>query len=225
MKHYIWHPLNWGEAPKDPAWVKARAELYRRFVRPQLAAQTCRDFATVLYIRREDEAALMDLWEPLVDHVVIYDEDRLASDAMLEWDCDQDWIYWTRLDVDDLLATDAVEFIQAKRPVDNTALVWTPPGYCYDIRSKRWGLWQHDYQPNSTIIIPGARWQDREAAHAYAYCKHGEVKSRFAVTRLPSGRYCNLIHGLNKLNTMRNELGGAPPTARERFPVLFEDGQ
>jgi len=142
---------------------------------------------------------------------------------MLKADKSEDWIYWTRLDVDDLLAVDAVEFIQAKRPIDNTALVWTPPGFCCDVRTGQWGQWQHDYQPNSTIIIPGERWQDREAAHAYAYCKHGEVKSRFAVTRLPSGRYCNLIHDRNKLNTLRNVLAGPPPAARERFPVLFAE--
>lgn len=223
MRHYIWHSFHWGDRPRDREWVDHRLALWRAHVLPQLIAMRPLPDKILVYCRSGDEYAVAR-WREQPVHVVLYDRDLLASDDILAADRDQDWIAWTRLDCDDLLAASYLRHLADIDPADGLAAMCTPPGLCYDLRGDRWGEWHHDSQPNSTIFIPGRRWQHREAAWQYAYCRHGEVRSRFRVTRLPTGMYCNLIHGDNTLNSFRRPFrptGLRAETLAAEYPHLW----
>jgi len=223
MRHYLWHAFHWGGKPRDPVWVDARIAHWRRFVLPQLQAMRPLFDRVIVYCRSTDAYAIAQWRRQPVD-VVLYDMDRLASDAILAADRGQDWIAWTRLDTDDLLGVHFRHLLDQVEPADGLAAVCAAPGLCLDVVNRQWGEWRHEYPANSTIFIPGERWQQREAAWAYAYCKHGEVR-RFRPVRLPAHSYCVLIHGANDSSTLRHPIH---PTGRlaeqigHEFPALRE---
>jgi hypothetical protein len=224
MRRYAWHAFHWGEKPADPLWVDARIAHWRHWCLPQLQAMAPRFDAILVYVRSRDRYALAQ-WRQQPVTVVEYDRDLLASDALLAADRGQDWIAWTRLDSDDLLGRSYLRHLAAIAPADGLAAVCEAPGLCYEPASRSWGRWPHPFAATSTIFIPGARWQDRAAAHAYAYCRHGEVRQRFRHAMLPTLAYCVMIHGANDTSTMRHRLQPTGPLARHlaaEYPSLWE---
>jgi hypothetical protein len=222
MKHYIFHRLEWGEVPYQHDWLVYRLNIYKNYVYRQLAQSKNRNFETVLYVQ-SDMAEAIELFKPFVNHVVHFNHDLLASDQMLKNDIGEDWIYWTRLDIDDLFSIDVIDEIQKIQPAENMAITMDY-GYNFDLKSGNIGIWKFHFQPNSTITIPGSLWQHRQAAKEYAWCRHSEVRNKFQThIELKKGLYCNLIHNMNKLNTYRGAVEWTPELKKQiakQYPVL-----
>jgi len=232
--HYIWSTILWGNAPKKKEWVDHRFQIYNDFVLKQFELQTEKEFEIVLHINPDFKYCLEKFGQLVSDKIHIhrfnkalplsYENHHYASAPMLDKAKDYDWVYYTRLDTDDVHGIHTIERIREKKP-DYKKAVILRYGFDYHTIERKVGRWLFVESPTSTIIFPSEIFVDAIKAAEYGSTPHRKIRERFPNFEFVSGyNYCVLIHGKNDSSYFRyNKMKKIyMPIFESEFPVLNE---
>ncbi|MCK9370402.1 hypothetical protein M0R04_10880 [Candidatus Dojkabacteria bacterium] len=113
------------------------------------------------------------------------------------------WIYLTRIDSDDMLASDAVDLIQKQNPEWKRALVFKN-GYIYNCKTGQVAEWLPPTNPPfHTIIFPASTFFDSQAHYEYYddFKSHEDTTRVFNPIVLPDYKYMVAYHGRGHIST------------------------
>lgn len=121
IKHFILTRYNvatpgrWEEIRLRPHWLEKRFQLFRDYCLPGVAGQTRKDFEWIIFFDEQTPADYMDRIRALQVHfpfriitTPLFEMSALAPQILAER-AEAEWLLTTRLDTDDILATDFVE--------------------------------------------------------------------------------------------------------------------
>lgn len=125
--------------------------------------------------------------------------DRLAHSLQSIKQClggEDEWIYMTRLDSDDMLHHEAVALIQSRAPGYRKALVMDK-GYMYNVVTGQLGEWLPPTNPPfHTIVFPASVFFSAKAHLEYygSFRSHEDIPRVFSCETLDLYQYCVTFH-------------------------------
>ena len=211
MRQVLWIPFDYDRLKYTPRpeWVRSRHALFHEFTMRSLLNQTRGDFTIALLCGQRHRALTESLaWHRRVR--LVYDEGRALLSEIVA--IGNDFAGFTRLDSDDLMASDAIEWIDGlcekmKDPakvaafVCNRNLYWDRVNRCIGRHHRL-----NQPPPFVTRIYPQSVLADYDAWRAKMFLGHG-MQTKRALNPTPIGEnvYCIVKHGTNTSRVRRDE--------------------
>lgn len=137
--------------------------------------------------------------------------DRLDCLKELESRCkDADWIYFTKLDSDDMFHREAFEEIMKQKPQEKTAFIFQN-GYIYNKNTDEMAEWNPTTcPPFYTICFPKDVFFDgkKHAEYMKGWKSHEDTVKIFKPVYLSDRKYCVLVHGKNTTTSWNHRFKG-----------------
>lgn len=229
--HLVYTPFTGlGDFNPDNKWILNRIRIFKQYTQKSLKSQDA-NFLHLISFRREDEYNPIfanfcsDLsFYPLFSGLLYYDDrfskqseknrrlaDRLENLKQIEKHCkDTDWIYFTRLDSDDMLHKEAIAEIQQQRPEEKTAFIYQN-GYIYNHEADEMAEYNPDTcPPFYTICFPKDIFFDgkKHAEYMKGWKSHEDTVKIFKPVYLSDRKYCVGVHGKNTSTTWNHRFKG-----------------
>ncbi len=230
IKHIVYCPfLGTGDFNPDNKWLLYRMRIFKQFTQRSLPRH--KNYIHLVGFRKEDELnslvgsfCLDTHITPLFSGLLYYDDrsserseknrriaDRLEHLKELENECkDADWIYFTKLDSDDMFHKDAFKEIQKQEPKEKTAFIFQN-GYIYNKETQE----MSEYNPETcppfyTICFPKDVFFDPQKHLEYmkGWKSHEDTVKIFKPVYLSDRKYCVLVHGKNTTTTWNHRFRG-----------------
>jgi len=231
IKHIVYTPFtDLGGFNPDNKWLLNRIRIFKQYTQESLENQPTK-FLHLMSFRKEDEYNPImanfcsDLsFYPLFSGLLYYDDrfseqseknrrlaERLDSLKVLENECkNADWIYFTRLDSDDMFAWNAFEEIMSQKPKEKTAFIFQN-GYIYNHETDEMAGYNPDTcPPFYTICFPKDIFFDgkKHAEYMKGWKSHEDTTKIFKPVYLSDRKYCVVIHGQNTSTTWTHRFKG-----------------
>ena len=147
IKHFILTRFNvatpgrWEEIRLRPHWLEKRYDLFKDFCLPGVASQTRKDFEWIIFFDEQTPADYMERIRKLqsvfpfrIIQTPLFEMKDLCKQLVQER-AGADWLLTTRLDSDDILATDFVENLRRDLKPDTHHNLNFPNGLILSIKS------------------------------------------------------------------------------------------
>lgn len=154
VKHYILtrynvaSPGRWEEIRLRPNWLEKRYELFRDYCLPGIASQTRKDFEWILFFDTQTPADYIARMEELQVHFPfriqktdMFEMSDLCAQFMQE-KTEAEWLLTTRLDSDDVLASDFVERLRRHTTPETKQNINFPNGFILSIKNDKLALYR-----------------------------------------------------------------------------------
>ncbi len=235
IKHFIYTPfLGTGDFNPDNKWLLYRIRIFKTFTQRSILSQRSKEpirIHQLVSFRPEDEnnSALTGfcsdiLFTPVFTGLLYYDDrfsdkseknrrlvDRLSLLKQLESECaDAEWIYWTKLDSDDMLSKTAVEEIQSQEPGERKVFIYQN-GYIYNRETGEMAEWNpNTCPPFYTICFPRDVFFNPQKHLDYmkGWKSHEDTTKIFNPVYMSDRKYCVLVHGKNTTTTWNHRFKG-----------------
>lgn len=233
IKHIVMTPFTgMGDWNPDNRWLMQRIRIFKEFTQSGLnKIKEFRDFKHIVTFREEDDLNPVianfatDLkFSPLFSGLLYYDDrfseqseknrriaDRLVYLKELENECkDADWIYFTRLDSDDMFHKEAFAELYKQEPKEKTAFIFQN-GYIYNKNTQEMAEWNPETcPPFYTICFPKEIFFDGKKHSEYmkGWKSHEDTVKIFNPVYLSDRKYCVLVHGKNTSTTWNHRFKG-----------------
>jgi len=212
-----------GNFQNDNQWLRYRTEIFQEYTLRSLEKQTKQDFNHLVSFtpKEQDNPVVYKLWVEEMNYPLkftleglLYHDDRFGDDhaknrdlvkrliclRSLENDCkDADWIYFTRIDSDDMYHKDAFKEIMSQEPGEKVAFMFKT-GYIYNKETEEMATWEPTTcPPFYTICFPKDVFFDPVKHFRYmkGWRTHEDTEKVFKCKELSEGKYCVLVHGKN----------------------------
>ncbi len=202
-------------------WFDHRTDLYLKYTLPSLKNQTNKNFLIWLSFRPQDkenpntkriaealkESGLLNIMTFCAtmfteDRAVWHNVDlkeRLANCLpLVKPFIEEEYVYETNLDSDDMVHKDFSALVQSKEFKDHGAL-YMKTGFAFHT-ADRLAEWNNPTSnQNYTIMFPRDTYLDAEKRLAYlnGFDSHEKIPEMFNAEQLPDHYYCTVIHGGN----------------------------
>jgi hypothetical protein len=235
IKQIVYTPMTGiGNFKNDNQWLRYRTEIFQEYTLNSLKNQTEQGFIHLLsYTPKEQDSPIVyKLWtdEPQLKFAMsglLYHDDRFGDDhaknrdlvkrlkclKVLESECrDADWIYFTRIDSDDMYHKDAFKEIMEQEPGEKVAFMFKT-GYIYNKDTEEMATWEPTTcPPFYTICYPKDVFFNPKKHFRYVkgWRTHEDTEKVFKCKELSEGKYCVLVHGKNTTTTWSHPFRGDP---------------
>ena len=235
IAHIVMTPfLGLGDFNPDNQWFLNRIRIFKRYTQESLRKQNT-EFLHLMSFRPEDEQNPImanfcsDLnFYPLFSGLLYWDDrfveeseknrrlaDRLEKLNEIKKFCeDADWIYFTRLDSDDMFHKDAFQEIQSQEPKEKTAFIFQN-GYIFNKKTAEIAEWNPTTcPPFYTICFPKDVFFDGKKHNEYmkGWKSHEDTVKIFNPVYMSdcssNRKYCVLVHGKNTSTTWDHRFKG-----------------
>lgn len=201
-------------------WLDRRYEFFAKHTLRSLQAQTFKDFT--LWINCDPGME----WPSMIERLKPILQDACMSSIITFGDYSLpvglhrcDYVYVTRLDSDDLLASNAMEAVASLYPKEPFCVPEAgifKRGYMHDVRTGELSVYDNPSSPFHTLMIPWRHWSD-PVLYRSLWDKvgdHSRVNDALPSQALPHWRFTVLVHGDNFITDM-----GYSTDRKESVPV------
>jgi hypothetical protein len=231
FKHYVYSVVG-GKKGNNPDWVQYRYDMYRKHTLYNLQHQTEKNFETVLVFYGPEYELALEVFGQIPDVQIvngITGPHRFANEQMLDEISGADHVYLSRVDTDDIYATDAVEIIQQTPVTDCTVMRANQAQIQYTHPKKNVRIYAWTSNPFQTVVYPSDIFKDEERMEAHASTHFRKKFEHTVYTDIGRFIAAVTIHDMND-TTRSHGKGIRPKRYREfvelmerRFPSLYAD--
>ena len=191
-------------------WWEHRIKIYEHYCLASIKNQTNKDFLLMLkicdYVPDKFQSQLRKLLRESGLAYIMFNMDQTTTRKAMDRYADEYlYVYYTRIDSDDMFHKNAIGEIQQYEFSHRQALLFQK-GYCYDCKNNRL---QHYFMPSppfSTIMFPMSIYLDENKQNAYTQItSHDTIIYCMDACTLSENKFIVNVHGTNRISVYQND--------------------
>lgn len=191
-------------------WWEHRIDIYEHFCLASIKNQTNHDFLLMMricdYVPEKFQTRIHSLLTESGLTFMMFNSDKIShQEAITPYVKDFEYIYYTRIDSDDMFHKEVVNEIQSHEYSYRRVLLFQK-GYCYECRENRLQHYFMPAPPFSTIMYPTEIFLDPDKQFQYTQAKsHDSLINTMCPVKLSENKIIVNVHGTNRITIYNDD--------------------